>query len=72
MMNNGWTPERRKRQSEMIMQWKPWTKSTGFKSQEGKAVSKMNAYKHGLYGSKIKSLHALLMERKRFFKNLLD
>ena len=28
-MVNGWTLERRKRQAELIRQWKPWAKSTG-------------------------------------------
>jgi hypothetical protein len=41
--NNGWTPERRARQAELIRNWKPWEKSTGAKTEQGKAVSKMNA-----------------------------
>jgi hypothetical protein len=35
-MANGWTPERRARQSELILRWKPWEKSTGPKSSDGK------------------------------------
>lgn len=34
-----WTPERRKKQSEAIRRWKPWSKSTGPKSLEGKAAA---------------------------------
>ena len=44
---NGWTPERRKRQSEAIRQWKPWQQSTGPKSPEGRAVVSRNAWAGG-------------------------
>ena len=41
----GWTPERRKRQSEAIKRWKPWNQSTGPKSPEGKAAVSGNAWR---------------------------
>lgn len=44
---NGWTPERRKRQAELIRRWAPWAKSTGPKSQEGKAAVSRNAWRGG-------------------------
>ena len=44
---NGWTPERRKRQSEAIRQWKPWQQSTGPQSPEGRAVVARNAWTGG-------------------------
>ena len=44
---NGWTPERRKRQSEAIRRWKPWNQSTGPKSPEGKAAVALNAWTGG-------------------------
>ena len=43
----GWTPERRKLQSEAIKRWKPWQQSTGPKSPEGRAVVSGNAWKGG-------------------------
>ena len=46
-MSNGWTLERRARQSALIQQWRPWDKSTGPKSAEGKAAVSVNAYKGG-------------------------
>lgn len=49
MNKNGWTEERRKKQSEAIKSWKPWKQSTGAKTKAGKDVSKMNAFKHGAY-----------------------
>ncbi|MCO6441407.1 MAG: hypothetical protein J5I81_10045 [Nitrococcus mobilis] len=44
---NGWTPERRARQAEAIRRWKPWAKSTGPRTDEGKARSSRNAYRGG-------------------------
>ena len=42
------TAEYRAMRSEMIHRWKPWLKSTGAKTEVGKAVSSMNAYKGGV------------------------
>lgn len=41
--SSGWTPERRAKQAEAIHRWKPWEKSTGPRTAEGKARSSMNA-----------------------------
>lgn len=38
-----WTPERRARQAEFVRQTKPWLKSTGPTTEQGKAVSSQNA-----------------------------
>ena len=46
--SEGWTPERRKNQSEAIHRWKPWEKTTGPRTIKGDAVSNMNALKHGM------------------------
>ncbi|WP_188710262.1 hypothetical protein [Polaromonas eurypsychrophila] len=43
----GWTPERRKLQSEAIKRWKQWEQSTGPKSPEGKAAVSGNALTGG-------------------------
>ena len=60
MSKNGWTQERRLKQSEAIKNWKPWEKSTGAKTAEGKEKSKMNAYKHGAYGTQKSCLEILV------------
>ena len=44
---NGWTPERKAQQSALIRRWKPWEKSTGPKSPEGKTKVSRNAFKGG-------------------------
>jgi hypothetical protein len=46
-MNNGWTAERRARQRAMIQQWRPWEKSTGPRTDKGKAKAAGNSLKHG-------------------------
>jgi len=43
MANNGWTEERRLRQSQLIKTWQPWKNSTGPKSEAGKARASRNA-----------------------------
>jgi hypothetical protein len=65
--NNGWTDERRAKQSAMIHSWKPWTQSTGARTQQGKDNSKMNARRvtmTGLYRRACK----LCYYRQQFFK----
>ena len=44
------TPEHRALRAELIRKWKPWEKSTGPKSPEGKARSAMRGYKGGTRG----------------------
>lgn len=46
-MSARWTPERRARQAELIRMWRPWEKSTGPRSEAGKAKTSRNAYKGG-------------------------
>ena len=64
-MTNGWTPERRKRQAELIKLWQPWNYSTGPKTNEGKEACKMNAVKHGLNGRDMRQLRQLLRQQRK-------
>ena len=43
-MAGEWTVERRARAAETAQRVKPWLKSTGPKTAEGKAISSMNRY----------------------------
>ena len=70
MSKNGWTVERKKRQSEMIKEWKPWEQSTGPKTDSGKDTSKMNAYKHGLRSEEFRRLINALRQQKNWIEEL--
>jgi len=38
----GWTPERKVRQAAAIQRWRPWDRSTGPRTLEGKTKSAVN------------------------------
>ena len=59
-----WTPEERLKQSQLIQSWKPWDKSTGAKTIEGKAISSRNAYKGGFRVS-LRALSFILKEQQK-------
>lgn len=61
-----WTLAQRKRQAELIRQWKPWQHSTGAKTLEGKAKVSRNAFKGGV-NHEIKELRKVLREYKISF-----
>jgi hypothetical protein len=72
-MNGGWTPERRKRQAQLICNWKPWQQSTGPTSPEGKCASSRNAYKGDAvrdFRGTFKALKAALREHERFIDSV--
>ena len=62
-----WTAEERARQSEIIQSWKPWDKSTGARTPEGKAVSSRNAHKGGVR-SICREMNTLLRDYKDMLK----
>ncbi len=71
-MANGWTPERRAKQSAAIHTWKPWARSTGPVTEAGRASSSQNAVIFGDYGREAKAGHKrvadLLRECKLFIQ----
>ncbi len=67
-MATGWTPERRKQQAELIATWKPWKRSTGPKTAQGKANSSRNAFKDG-FKQQIKELRQILKQQNDSLKN---
>jgi hypothetical protein len=60
-MANGWTPERRLRQAELIRTWRPWERSTGPQTEKGKAQVSRNGYKGGARNT-LRELAKLLQE----------
>ncbi len=62
-----WTADRRERQRVLIQTWKPWEKSTGARTLEGKARVSKNAIKSGFslgIRARIKIINQLL-DRQR-------
>lgn len=75
-MANGWTAERKARQSELIRNWKPWERSTGPKTSGGKMRSSQNALLHGAYSQEAKKeeqkLSLFLRECRNFLRSRTD
>ena len=63
-MANGWTPERRARQAQLIHTWRPWERSTGPRTTEGKARVARNGFKYqgGRWRDQLRELRRLLRE----------
>ena len=70
-MATTWTPERRARQAELIRTWKPWAKSTGPRSPEGKEQVKRNAWTGGNW-LKMRELTRLVNAEIREARELVE
>ena len=66
----GWSRLRRKRQACNARRNKPWTSSTGPRSAAGKAVSSMNALKHGRYARGWEELLLALRMNRAFIRHV--
>lgn len=55
-----WTDEARAKQAERIRKSKPWLKSTGPRTEQGKRVSRMNARKAGVFDAEMRELNELI------------
>lgn len=71
-MANGWTPERRARQAALIRTWRPWERSTGPKTEAGKAMVAKNAYKHGGRSGEWVAERRRLIELMRDFRDFCE
>jgi hypothetical protein len=60
-----WTPEERAKQSELIRRHKPWEKSTGPTTPEGKAAACRNGTTHGYYSQEMRDLKAALLQARK-------
>lgn len=65
-----WSPERRQRQSLLIRQWKPWAKSTGPRSLDGKERVSRNAWKGG-HRPELRELARMVNAEVQFARDLV-
>lgn len=73
-MTKGWTEERKHRQAKAIQGWKPWARSTGPRSAEGKARVSRNAWRGGerqKLRELSKAFNALFRDQRRQIERLL-
>ena len=68
--SSAWTPERRAKAAERMQRNKPWEKSTGPRTAEGKAVSSRNADK-GVRREETRAMDRRSRARMRFLKHLI-
>lgn len=68
---NGWTKERRERQAEAIRGWRPWERSTGPTTAEGKSRVGRNAWKGG-HRSKLRELIRMVNNEIRAARDVLS
>lgn len=68
-MANGWTPERKQRQAQLIKTWKPWQQSTGPQTEEGKTAASRNAFKGGVRPA-LRSLTQVLREQHKLVNEI--
>lgn len=67
-VTKGWPPARRKRQAELIRRTKPWLKTTGPRTRQGKDAVRHNACKHGFYDENWRRFRQVLLAQRRFLK----
>ncbi len=65
-----WTPEKRAQKAKIINNNKPWLKSTGPKTIEGRQRASQNAYKHGFRSKDYGRICRLLRLQKSYVKQV--
>ena len=63
------TPQHRRLRAELIRKWKPWEKSTGPKTEQGKSRVSRNAFKGG-WREQLGGLRRALRQQKQRSEDL--
>lgn len=64
-------PKYRAECAKKIRRTRPWEKSTGPKTAEGKQKIRRNAYKHGFRSEDMLEIRALLRRQRQFVRDIL-
>lgn len=70
MSDKGWTPEKRAAAAARMKQHKPWLKTTGPRTEGGKAAIRNNALKHGRDSAACRRLLDALKAQENWLKTL--
>ena len=68
---SGWTAERRRAQAARLRRSRPWLRSTGPRSAQGKAVSSRNALVHGNRSAAMARVISGLQAQRRFMQVMM-
>lgn len=68
---SSWTPERRQAARERALKNKPWQKSTGPRTKEGKRISAGNAFRHGYRSGIFLEIETYLKDQREFMKTAI-
>lgn len=72
-VKNGWEAQQRATQAKKIRNWKPWEKSTGARTAQGRAISSRNADKgKGIMWAAIRAEMRVLKEAMKMQAEMLD
>ena len=69
--SSGWTNERRRKHAAAMRRWRPWEKSTGPRTADGKRRAAMNAVKHGNRSRAVGDFNKLLVNHNAMLQNLI-
>lgn len=67
-VTRGWPPARRRKQAENARKFRPWLQSTGPRTTQGKARTRLNAQKHGFRSAEWRALYHALHAHRQFLK----
>jgi hypothetical protein len=69
-MSRRWTEAQRQQLSERVRDWKPWEKSTGPRSVEGKKRAAMRALKTGEHAADIRATRKIIAAQNRLLREI--